>query len=84
MTPGKTRVFLVHRDVHKDRAKASVFGYYVLHRIEVIAETNIATNLSRMNVDQLWPKNPEPYLALVERCREINLFKKRNQDRIEK
>ena len=72
MTPGKTRVFLVHRAGHKDKTKASVFGYYVLHRIEVIAETNIA---NKMNVDQLWPKNPGPYLALVERCRKRNLSK---------
>ncbi len=35
--PGKSQVFLVHRGHHKRPDRGSIFGYYVLKRIEFIA-----------------------------------------------
>ncbi len=34
--PGKTRIFLAHRDNPKTKHRGKIFGYFVLHRIELI------------------------------------------------
>lgn len=39
--PGKTKIFLVHRDGFKSEAKGKIFGYFVLDRIEVIGPAGI-------------------------------------------
>jgi len=36
--PGRSRVFLVHRGNHKRLERGSIFGYYVLKRIEFISK----------------------------------------------
>ncbi|MBI2333600.1 MAG: hypothetical protein HYU84_15840, partial [Chloroflexi bacterium] len=34
--PGRTRVFLAHRDAHKDKAYGSLFGFYTINSQHVV------------------------------------------------
>jgi nucleoid DNA-binding protein len=65
MMPGKTRVFLAHRNGHQDKARGSVFGYFVLKRIEVITESNVAASLAKLDFDRLLPIRLGSYNTLV-------------------
>jgi hypothetical protein len=35
VVPGKSKIFLVHRDNHKLSSRGSIFGYFVLYKLEV-------------------------------------------------
>ncbi len=54
MTPGKSLIFLVHRDIYKknkrlkrkgNRSCGSIFGYFVLDRIEIITDPRVCENI---------------------------------------
>lgn len=67
MKPGKTKIFLAHRDIHKTKKRGSIFGYFVLQRIEVITKDEIIQSLQhRRNVDNLWPRNLNDYVSCID------------------
>jgi nucleoid DNA-binding protein len=67
---GKTKIFLAHRDRHKDKSKGSIFGYFVLHRIELITNNEVAHSLSgSMASDFLWPRDIKKYVSFIKRLK---------------
>lgn len=68
--PGKSRVFLVHRGPHKEPDKGSIFGYYVLKRIEFIAQQKGPDPLEQYRDKSPWSdKYREEFKKGVESCR---------------
>lgn len=71
MKSGITKLFLTHRDVHKTAKRGSIFGYFVLHRIEIITKHKVAQFLSEpKNLYRLWPQNVEHYFSCINRWKE--------------
>lgn len=67
MRPRKSKIFLAHRDIHKTKKRGSVFGYFVLQRIEVITKDEIIQSLQhRRNIDNLWPRNLNDYISCID------------------
>ncbi|HEY6968314.1 MAG TPA: hypothetical protein VJA94_03850 [Candidatus Angelobacter sp.] len=65
MKPRVTRVFLAHRNGHKNPSHGSLFGYFVLHRLEIV----IAPEIPPSDHDGFWPKNPRPYIKWIRKRR---------------
>lgn len=75
---GKTKIFLAHRDgrqsprrAHRDRhqslSRGSLFGYFVLHRIEIITKDAAARSLrAKRRAGSLWPHDMSPYVDRAE------------------
>lgn len=60
---GKTKIFLAHRDKHKVPSRGSIFGYFVLHRIEIITRNKVAKSLSKIKKSKIpWPRNVNDYV----------------------
>jgi DNA-binding protein HU-beta len=36
IVPGTSRIFLVHRDNLKSKSRGKIFGYYIVHRVELV------------------------------------------------
>jgi hypothetical protein len=78
---GETRVFLAHGDKHNSPARGSIFGYFVLHRLEVITADGAAADLpGKLRRGALWPEKTTPYVKLVWRWQGKEL----SQDEIRK
>ncbi len=66
MKSGKTKIFLAHRDTHKTQKRGSIFGYFVLHQIEIITREDVARTLRDPgNIKNLWPRNIMDYVSCV-------------------
>ncbi len=78
---GKSKVFLAHRDKYKcSHSRGSVFGYFVLHRIEIITDDEVAKNLPKKQKDNsLWPYDVQKYIKLSK-----NLEKTHTQEEIKR
>lgn len=60
IVPGKSRIFLVHHGDHgADRARGSLFGYFVVRRVEIITNRTIYEDLTK--------KRLLPWTASVDR-----------------
>jgi hypothetical protein len=65
---GKSKIFLAHRDGHRP-SRGSLFGYFVLHRIEIITKDAIAWSLkAKRRADSLWPVDVSPYIDRATQC----------------
>ena len=65
---GKTKVFLAHRDKHKTPKRGSIFGYFVLHRIEIITDNQFVQDLRvKQKANSLWPSDIQEYTKSVEK-----------------
>lgn len=65
---GKTKVFLAHRDKHKTPKRGSIFGYFVLHRIEIIMDNQFVQDLrEKQKTNSLWPCDTQEYTKSVEK-----------------
>lgn len=68
---GKTKVFLAHRDKHKLPSRGSLFGYFVLHRIEIITKNEVAQSLSKIQDNKIpWPRNIEYHATRIKKWKE--------------
>ena len=71
MKSGKTKIFLAHRNTHRTQKRGSIFGYFVLHQIEIIAKEEVVRSLRDPKKSRkLWPQNIDDYLASVEKWQE--------------
>jgi hypothetical protein len=77
MKCGKTRVFLAHRGRHKDRRRGSLFGYFVLDRVEIISNNSVSESLRMHGTKSLWPRDVNPYIGCVRKWREEKVPTKR-------
>lgn len=68
---GKTKVFLAHRDKHKVPSRGSLFGYFVLHRVEIITRNEVAQSLSEIQDSKIpWPRNVKDYVTHIKKWKE--------------
>jgi len=68
---GKTKVFLAHRDKHKVPSRGSLFGYFVLHRVEIITRNEVAQSLSKIQDSKIpWPRNVKRYVTRIKKWKE--------------
>src|SRR6267143_2076481 len=76
MKSGESKIFLAHRDGHTDPATASLFGYFVLDRIEIIVLVSVAMQIRNLSARGLlshragesataWPRDVNRYVAMV-------------------
>jgi len=68
LRPRKSKIFLAHRHKHKDPVKGSLFGYFVVHRIEIITTEKVAQFLrKKKDTNFLWPSDLNHYSATIRR-----------------
>ncbi len=66
MKAGETKVFLAHRDKHGTPNRGSIFGYFVLNRIEIITKDQIAQSLfEKKKCGSLWPRDVDHYFESI-------------------
>jgi len=82
MTPGKSLIFLVHRDIYKknkrlkrkgNRSCGSIFGYFVLDRIEIITDPHVCENIHNGKLPWVQSLVKDIKNEAKERIEELNL-----------
>jgi nucleoid DNA-binding protein len=81
---GKTKVFLAHRDIHEVPSRGSIFGYFVLHRIEIITENEVAQSLSKIQDKTPWPRNIKDYATRIKKWKKKGYSEQNIKRRLEK
>jgi len=66
LRPGASKIFLAHRDGHKGPNRASMFGYFVLHRLEIIVSPIISQKILKLSPQDLWPQKIAAYCEVAE------------------
>ena len=81
---GKTKVFLAHRDKHKVPSRGSLFGYFVLHRVEIITRNEVAQSLSGIQDSKIpWPRNVKHYVTRIKKWKEKGYPRQEIERRLE-
>lgn len=80
--PGKTLIFLVHRDVFKgdnpqkskrNRACGSIFGYFILKRVEIIADRKVYEETSKGNIPWIQSVADDIKKDVIEQIKKMDL-----------
>jgi nucleoid DNA-binding protein len=80
---GKTKVFLAHRGKHKVPSRGSIFGYFVLHRIEIITKDEVAKSLSNKEEKAPLPRNIEQHVKRIKKWDEEGYSEQEIEDMLE-
>jgi len=63
---GKTKIFLASKDKRKEWSRGSLFGYFILNRVEIITEHKIAHSLPQKKKSRfLWPRDIQYYITYL-------------------
>jgi nucleoid DNA-binding protein/DNA-binding transcriptional MerR regulator len=81
---GKTKVFLAHRGKHKVPSRGSIFGYFVLHRIEIITKNEVAQSLPKKKYKTSWPRNIKDYATRIKKWRKKGYSEQKIKRRLKK
>lgn len=81
---GKTKVFLAHRDKHTVPSRGSIFGYFVLHRIEIITKNEVVESLLELQKNPPLPRNIKEYARSIKKWTKKGYSKQKIKRRLEK